>query len=105
LPENAKPVDTPLQLGLFSYPVLQAADVLVHRATHVPVGEDQSQHLEFARNCAASFNHIYGNVLVEPETMLCTYTNTFLLLIADVSSACKANHVSYSAYGKEDVQV
>ncbi|RYO83069.1 hypothetical protein DL766_004084 [Monosporascus sp. MC13-8B] len=45
-----------LKLGLFSYPVLQAADVLVHRATHVPVGDDQRQHLEFARECATNFN-------------------------------------------------
>ncbi|KUI64930.1 Tryptophan--tRNA ligase, mitochondrial [Cytospora mali] len=60
-----------LKLGLFSYPVLQAADILVHRATHVPVGEDQRQHLEFARECAAGFNHTYGAaVLVPPETML-----------------------------------
>ncbi|ROW12338.1 hypothetical protein VMCG_00612 [Cytospora schulzeri] len=62
-----------LKLGLFSYPVLQAADILVHRATHVPVGEDQRQHLEFARECAAVFNHTYGGgetVLVPPETML-----------------------------------
>lgn len=43
------------------------------RATHVPVGEDQKQHLEFARECATSFNAIYGsNVLVPPETILCT---------------------------------
>lgn len=70
LPDNAKPMDVPLQLGLFSYPVLQAADVLVHQVTHVPVGEDQSQHLEFARACASSFNHQYGNVLIEPETIL-----------------------------------
>jgi len=49
-----------MKLGLFSYPVLQAADILVHRATHVPVGEDQLQHIEFARNCAAQFNHAFG---------------------------------------------
>lgn len=60
-----------LKLGLFSYPVLQAADILVHRATHVPVGEDQRQHLEFARECAAGFNHTYGaGVLVPPETIV-----------------------------------
>lgn len=58
------------RLGLFSYPVLQAADVLVHRATHVPVGEDQAQHLEFARRCAGAFNHTHGKVLVRPETIL-----------------------------------
>ncbi|KIW00704.1 tryptophan-tRNA ligase [Verruconis gallopava] len=70
LEDNAKPFDTPLQLGLFSYPVLQAADILVHRATHVPVGEDQCQHLEFARECAAAFNRAYGKVFVEPATVL-----------------------------------
>lgn len=59
------------KLGLFSYPVLQAADILVHRATHVPVGEDQAQHLEFARECAGSFNHAIGRtVLVPPDTIL-----------------------------------
>ena len=60
-----------LKLGLFSYPVLQAADVLVHRATHVPVGHDQAQHLEFAREVANGFNHVYGeDILVAPETLI-----------------------------------
>ncbi len=58
-----------LKLGLFSYPVLQAADILVHRATHVPVGEDQRQHLEFARECATNFNHNFKDILIPPETM------------------------------------
>ncbi|KAJ2979647.1 hypothetical protein NUW58_g7151 [Xylaria curta] len=59
-----------LRLGLFSYPVLQAADILVHRATHVPVGEDQKQHLEFARQCVTNFNHTYNQkILVSPETI------------------------------------
>ncbi|KAI5249259.1 putative tryptophanyl-tRNA synthetase [Aureobasidium subglaciale] len=75
LDENANPLDsstkTKLKLGLFSYPVLQAADILIHRATHVPVGHDQSQHLEFARECAAGFNHLAGDkILVQPETLL-----------------------------------
>jgi tryptophanyl-tRNA synthetase len=47
-------------VGLFTYPVLQAADVLVYKATHVPVGEDQKQHLELARDIAAKFNTDYG---------------------------------------------
>lgn len=49
-----------LKLGLFSYPVLQAADILLYRATHVPVGEDQIQHLEFARAIAEGFNRTSG---------------------------------------------
>jgi tryptophanyl-tRNA synthetase len=60
-----------LKLGLFSYPVLQAADVLVHQSTHVPVGHDQAQHLEFAREVAIGFNHVYGkDVLTVPETLI-----------------------------------
>jgi len=47
--------------ALFTYPVLQAADVLVYQATHVPVGEDQKQHLELARDIAAKFNHDFGS--------------------------------------------
>ncbi|MCW3835429.1 tryptophan--tRNA ligase [Sphingomonas canadensis] len=47
-------------VGLFTYPVLQAADVLVYKATHVPVGEDQKQHLELARDIAAKFNTDFG---------------------------------------------
>lgn len=48
-------------LGLYSYPVLMAADILIYKATHVPVGDDQKQHLELAREIAGSFNHHYNN--------------------------------------------
>ncbi|KIM49602.1 hypothetical protein M413DRAFT_15590 [Hebeloma cylindrosporum] len=48
-----------LNAGLFTYPILQAADILAYRATHVPVGEDQTQHLELARNLADSFNRTF----------------------------------------------
>jgi tryptophanyl-tRNA synthetase len=47
-------------LGLYGYPVLMAADILVYKATHVPVGEDQKQHLEFSRDIAGAFNRRYG---------------------------------------------
>lgn len=47
-------------LGLYSYPVLQAADILVYQTTHVPVGEDQKQHLELARDIAGAFNRAYN---------------------------------------------
>src|SRR5260370_1366055 len=47
-------------LGLYSYPVLMAADILLYKATHVPVGEDQKQHLELARDIAGAFNRRYG---------------------------------------------
>ncbi len=53
--------------GLLTYPVLQAADILLHRASHVPVGKDQEQHLEMARNFANRFNFRYGMVFPEPQ--------------------------------------
>lgn len=52
--------------GLLTYPVLQAADILIHRAKNVPVGKDQEQHLEMARNFAQRFNHRYGDLFPEP---------------------------------------
>ena len=52
--------------GLLTYPVLQAADILIHRASFVQVGKDQEQHLEMARNFAQRFNHRYGNLFPEP---------------------------------------
>ncbi|KAH7144662.1 hypothetical protein B0J13DRAFT_49150 [Dactylonectria estremocensis] len=62
-------VGSRLKLGLFSYPVLQAADILIHRATHVPVGHDQRQHIEFARECATNFNYAYGPCLAMPNVL------------------------------------
>jgi len=53
--------------GLLTYPVLQTADIILHRATLVPVGKDQEQHLEMARNFVNRFNHRYGNVFPEPQ--------------------------------------
>jgi tryptophanyl-tRNA synthetase len=53
-------------VGLFTYPVLQAADVLVYRATHVPVGEDQKQHIELARDIATKFNTDFETDLFTP---------------------------------------
>ena len=49
-------------VGLFDYPVLQAADILLYKATHVPVGEDQKQHLELARDIAQKFNNDFATI-------------------------------------------
>jgi tryptophanyl-tRNA synthetase len=54
-------------VGLFTYPVLQAADILVYQANAVPVGEDQRQHLELSRNLAQRFNHRFGKTFTVPE--------------------------------------
>ena len=57
-------------VGLFAYPVLQAADILLYGAHLVPVGEDQRQHLELARTLARRFNGMYGETFVVPEIMI-----------------------------------
>jgi tryptophanyl-tRNA synthetase len=58
--------------GLFDYPVLMAADILLYNANSVPVGEDQRQHLELTRTIARRFNHDYGETFVVPEPMILT---------------------------------
>src|SRR5262249_52101077 len=58
--------------GLLQYPVLMAADILLYQAAIVPVGDDQSQHLELARDIAQRFNSLYGDTFVMPATRLPT---------------------------------
>mgnify|MGYP001219485502 CR=1 FL=1 len=58
-------------IGLYTYPILMAADILLYGATHVPVGDDQKQHLELARDIASTFNHRYGKEhFVQPEPFI-----------------------------------
>ncbi|MBT5262929.1 MAG: tryptophan--tRNA ligase [Candidatus Magasanikbacteria bacterium] len=59
-----------INAGLFTYPVLQVADVLLYHGTHVPVGEDQVQHIELVRDVARWFNNRYGNYFPETEVLL-----------------------------------
>lgn len=119
-----------LRLGLFSYPVLQAADILVHRyvsrlhwrffltndhprATHVPVGEDQRQHLEFSRYTANSFNHLYGPIFPIPEALICKITvahvrrdrrNRRNRPDTNLTSSCQASDVPQGTHF-QDVQI
>jgi tryptophanyl-tRNA synthetase len=62
--------DKGITMGLFSYPVLMAADILMFNANKVPVGRDQVQHIEMARDIAGRFNHIYGEHFTLPEAVL-----------------------------------
>jgi len=62
--------DDGVTAGLFMYPVLMAADILMFNAHQVPVGRDQLQHIEMARDMAASFNHLYGEHFVPPEAVI-----------------------------------
>ncbi len=71
---NEKDKDAFISTGLFTYPVLQAADILIYKADYVPVGKDQDQHLELSRNIAARFNSMVGKeYFALPETL---YTET-----------------------------
>ena len=71
-------------VGLYTYPVLMAADILVYKATHVPVGEDQKQHLELARDIAAKFNNDFGapDFFPQPEPVI-TGTATRVMSLRD----------------------
>lgn len=62
--------DQGITMGLFGYPVLMAADILMFNATHVPVGRDQIQHIEMARDIAGTFNHKYKSLFTLPQAMV-----------------------------------
>ncbi|MBS0292842.1 MAG: tryptophan--tRNA ligase [Proteobacteria bacterium] len=68
--EAGREADDGVTAGLFMYPVLMAADILVFNAHQVPVGRDQIQHIEMARDIAASFNHLYGQHFTLPEAAI-----------------------------------
>ena len=63
-------LDKGVNMGLFAYPILMAADILMFNAHKVPVGKDQIQHIEMARDIAGRFNHIYGEHFVLPEAVI-----------------------------------
>ena len=67
---NESDPDKGITMGLFSYPVLMAADILMFNSTHVPVGSDQIQHLEMTRDIAARFNHLYKPLLTLPAPII-----------------------------------
>lgn len=65
-----KDADSSVNMGLFSYPILMAADIILYSADVVPVGQDQKQHVEIARDIAIKFNNLYGEILTVPEPMI-----------------------------------
>ncbi len=68
--------DKGVTMGLFNYPILMAADILMFNAEKVPVGKDQVQHIEMARDIGGRFNHIYGEHFVLPEALVSEETAT-----------------------------
>ncbi len=78
-------------VGLFTYPVLQAADILIYQAAGVPVGEDQRQHLELTRDLAQRFNATYGPTLVVPEPLIVKDTAKVLDLADPTAKMSKSS--------------
>ena len=90
-------------LGLYSYPVLMAADILAYKATHVPVGEDQKQHLELARDIAGAFNRHYNTELfVQPEPQILGEATRVMSLRDGTKKMSKSDESDYSRINLTD---
>jgi tryptophanyl-tRNA synthetase len=85
--------------GLFQYPVLQAADILLYKAERVPVGQDQVQHIELARRIARSFNHRWGKVFPECEPLLTQLPKLLGLDGKKKMSKSLGNHIPLALFG------
>jgi len=86
-----------INAGLFAYPVLQAADILLYRAELVPVGQDQVQHIELARRIARSFNHRWGKTFPECEAKLTSTPKVLGLDGQQKMSKSLGNHIPLTA--------
>src|SRR5690606_22556480 len=90
-------------LGLYSYPVLMAADILLYKATHVPVGEDQKQHLELARDIAGAFNRHYGiEYFPQPEPLILGETTRVMSLRDGTKKMSKSDPSDYARIHLDD---
>ena len=90
-------------LGLYAYPVLMAADIILYKATHVPVGEDQKQHLELARDIAGAFNRRYGvEFFPLPEPMIFGTATRVMSLRDGTKKMSKSDTSDYSRFNMTD---
>ncbi len=90
-------------LGLYAYPVLMAADIILYKATHVPVGEDQKQHLELARDIAGAFNRRYGvDFFPLPEPMIFGAATRVMSLRDGTKKMSKSDTSDYSRINMTD---
>jgi tryptophanyl-tRNA synthetase len=90
-------------LGLYAYPVLMAADIILYKATHVPVGEDQKQHLELARDIAGAFNRCYGvEFFPLPEPMIFGAATRVMSLRDGSKKMSKSDTSDYSRINMTD---
>lgn len=89
-------------LGLYSYPVLMAADILIYKATHVPVGEDQKQHLELTRDIAIAFNSSNGEYFPVPEPLIMGEATRVMSLRDGTKKMSKSDESDYSRINLTD---
>jgi len=99
--KSAKNRDLQL-LGLYSYPVLMAADILIYKATHVPVGEDQKQHLELTRDLAIAFNNTFGEYFPVPEPLIMGEATRVMSLRDGTKKMSKSDDSDYSRINMTD---
>jgi len=95
--DKSAKIEGPVNAGLFTYPVLMAADILLYKASVVPVGDDQTQHLEFAREVARSFNSRFGPTFPEPVPLLSNVPRLLGLQDKDKMSKSLNNYISLLA--------
>ncbi|MDD2325886.1 MAG: tryptophan--tRNA ligase [Alphaproteobacteria bacterium] len=89
-------------LGLYSYPILMAADILIYQASHVPVGEDQKQHLELTRDVAIAFNNRYGAYFTIPEPLIMGEAARIMSLRDGAKKMSKSDTSDYSRINLTD---
>ena len=90
-------------VGLYDYPILMAADVLAYKGTHVPVGDDQKQHLELMRDIAQAFNSMYGvDFFVLPEPMIFGEATRVMSLRDGTKKMSKSDTSEYSRINMSD---
>jgi len=97
---SIKDPDQGINMALYSYPILMAADILMFKSTKIPVGKDQKQHVEMTRDIAQRFNHNFGDILVIPEAVI--GKNTAILSGLDGRKMSKSYNNTIPLFAEED---
>jgi tryptophanyl-tRNA synthetase len=100
--DKARQQSENINAGLLTYPVLQAADILIHRAHYVPVGKDQEQHIEMTRNFAERFNHRYGEVFPIPKAFSYSEDLVKILSLDGTGKMSKSEQQMNTVYLNDD---
>jgi tryptophanyl-tRNA synthetase len=96
--EKSEQHEENINAGLFTYPVLMAADILLYNADLVPVGEDQKQHLELTRDIAVRFNHVYGDVFTIPEPYIAKEKSAKIMSLQEPAKKMSKSDPNINSY-------